>query len=190
MLARQCDASNRTATAASRIHRQLAATGEGSRRSQRLNGSSHPNDWQSEAIWQRNGEALASEEAQHLVQRDTRERGHKRELAEAGFARIITAALEHQTTESPPRPRGVHEERADARRLGCRVEIRIVAGLHLIAPEMRAPMAPSAGGDERAIRLDDVVRPVGDELRVRAEHMDKRALRLRRRVVADAQSAH
>jgi hypothetical protein len=42
----------------------------------------------------------------------------------------------------------VHEERANACRLGRWIERWIVAGLHLIAAEVRTAVTPAAGGDE------------------------------------------
>jgi hypothetical protein len=87
----------------------------------------------------------------------------------------------------------MHEEGADARRLGRRVEQRIAARLRLVAAVERTSPTPTPRGDERTLPLlglDDVIRAVVDELSVRPEDVHQCALGLLRRVVAGAEPAH
>jgi hypothetical protein len=103
---------------------------------------------------------------------------------------IPKADIEQRTAEPAPRPCRIDEERTDAGCLSRRIEQLVGAVLPLIAAEQRAPPAPAAGRDDCAVRFDDVIRGITDELRIDAEHEPERALDLRGVVVRGTQLAH
>ena len=69
----------------------------------------------------------------------------------------------------------MNEERPDARRIGGRVQHRIVFAWRVIASEWSAPPAPAAARRKAPFDFHDEVSPVADHLPVDAEYRSERA---------------
>ena len=97
---------------------------------------------------QRRLDAFERLEAERAVERLAGQRGRELEAAEPGRARRPDAGVEQPRADPAPRPVGVDEERADARRLARGVDQRIGLALHLVA----AVRACAAGSSRRSRR--------------------------------------
>ncbi len=134
-------------------------------------------------------EALGDREAGGGVERLAGKGGYELEAPEARRARRARTFVDQPPAEALAGLAGIHEERADPCRLSRGIEQRIDVGFRLVAAEERAAATPTAARDDLAALLDDEVGAVGDQLRVDAEDVTDRGLRLGRRVVADAEPA-
>ena len=103
---------------------------------------------------------LLDRKAERQVEGLTGKCRHQLELAEAGGARSAFAHIVKLPRQAAARMRGVHEECANPRGLGPRIEAWITPVLRLITAVERATTAPAAGCGRARIAVDDVVRPV------------------------------
>src|SRR5262249_39386561 len=125
-----------------------------------------------------------------LIQGNAGKGGGKFEFSKArggGFGGATRVQPPRETAASVIR---VDEERANARRLGFGIEPIVDAGLVLVAPEQRAPSAPSTSGDDRTVVLDHEVRSIREELRVHAENVNQGGFDYFGAVMSRAQPAH
>ena len=82
------------------------------------------------------------------------------------------------------------EERANAGGLHARIQSWILRAFHLVATIERAAITPATYCHGLTRIDDDIVRAVGDELRIHAEHRGDRRLDLCRRVELHAEAAN
>lgn len=103
------------------------------------------------------------------------------------------AHLQQPAPDPAPGPSRMHKESPNLGRLCSRIEQRVVALRPMIAPVRSSPPRPSSARRQHAWprgRLNDIIGPVRDQLRVQPQPCPERLIDLRRRILLCRQSAH
>ena len=155
--------------------------------------SGHPHDRQYLTVPERQIYALLPRVSMPPVQRDSRQRRAHLEAREACRPRSFFAQSENVAADSLSRPVWMDKEGPNSRGICAWVEHRIVTPWPMIAPVRCLSPRPSTAGRKRCRighRLNGIVRPVRDQLRVQAEPCTQRALNLGSRVFLGPKSSN
>ena len=126
-----------------------------------------------------------------LIERNARQRRRHLHAAKARLSRFLFATQKQCAAYTFARKCRMSEECANARRVACRIEQRVLAGMVEMACTVKsAAFAPSAAACKLSANLSGILRAVINQLHVHAKDGLHRSLNLFRRIPPRLQLAH